>query len=47
MVRPSLNRQDSSSKQSKDLIIGEAFGIDFFYETLANLRSDFQFRVIF
>lgn len=44
MIRPSIGSQDPKSK-TKELIIGEPFEIEFFYETLASLRSDFQFRV--
>ncbi len=44
MVRPSSSSQETKSK-SKELIIGESVEIEFFYETLASLRTDFQFRV--
>ncbi len=45
MVRPSLSSQDSAKSKYKELNIGEPFEIDYFYDTLANLRSDFQFKV--
>jgi hypothetical protein len=44
MVRPSSSSQETKSK-SKELIFGEPVEIEFFYETLASLRTDFQFRV--
>ena len=45
MVRPSSSSQQESKSKSKELIFGEPIEIEFFYETLASLQSDFQFRV--
>jgi hypothetical protein len=42
MVREKL--QDT--KKPKELVIGEPFEIDFFYETLASLKADLAFKVI-
>ena len=41
MVR---SQHDSKSSTSKELNIGEAFEIDYFYETLASLKADLTFK---
>lgn len=43
MVRYSQGQESSNKKQ---LVIGEPFEIDYFYETLASLKSELQFKVI-
>lgn len=43
MVRPSTS--DSQQKRSKDLVIGEPFDIEYFYDILSTLKTDLATRV--
>lgn len=46
MVRPGAQEtgQTISGKKGKDLVIGEALEIDYFYETLSSLKNDQVFK---
>jgi hypothetical protein len=42
-----IREKPQDLKKQRDLVIGEAFEIDFFYETLASLKADLTFKVFF